>query len=274
MGVFKYRSKSRNIYYAGFGARGQYFVRSLGTSNRQEAERREKKLIALAEAGKLPLKVSAAERIEKIRKSLSIQVVPRTHRASAKMAAKKRKADPEKQEKWIDSIKTGQSDPKVKAAMIAANQNTANNPVSKRKRQRSSKKTWKKRGHRSRVSRSMTKKWATDEFRKRNIDGRDLAAAERLKKRGLSIGGAISSAMAKGSIAVPVKRSPRKHGPDKLPFPRTKRFRIGEEIGRMVAAGMERTAARRNIAEKYGQEFDTVRRYDQQFLRHAASQVG
>ena len=64
----------------------------------------------------------------------------------------------------------------------------------------------------------------------------------------------------------------RKHGPEKSPFRETKAFQIGEEIGLLVAAGMPRSKARKTVADKYGFVYDTVRRYDQEFLRHRASE--
>jgi hypothetical protein len=213
MSVFKH--KGGNIYYAGFGALGRYFVRSLGTSNRREAERKEKKLRALAEAGRLQLRVSADDRAKKIKKSLANRRVSRSHRASARAAAKERKADPEKKAEWIASIRTGQADPQVKALMIKANRNTAANPVSQRKKSQSGKKLWKRRGHKKRVSRSMITKWDSDEFRKKNLDGRDLAAAERLKQRGFVVEHARSS---NRSVA---PKSPQERGPDPLPIEET-----------------------------------------------------
>jgi hypothetical protein len=59
-----------------------------------------------------------------------------------------------------------------------------------------------------------------------------------------------------------------------MKFPHTKAFQIGEEVGQLVAAGTSRTDGRKQIARKYGFEFDTVRRYDQRYLRQLTSKLG
>jgi hypothetical protein len=221
MSIFKY--EGGNIYYAGFGVGGQYFVRSLGTSNRREAEREEKKLRALAEAGRLPLKVSADDRTKKIKKSLANRTVSRVHRASLKAAVKERKDDPKKHADWIAAIKTGQADPEVVKVMKKANRDSADNPVSQSRRRRSGKRAWKIRGRKQRVSRSMTNKWATDkDFRKKNLEGRDRAAADRLKRHGFLIrSGAPKPLRKRGPIPRPTENSWFKIGSkihDKIPI--------------------------------------------------------
>src|SRR5580700_8285076 len=241
MSVFKHRAKGRNIYYAGFGVRGQYFVRSLGTSNRREAERREKKLRALAEAGRLPLKVSADERAEAISKSLAIPVVSRTHRAKVKATARKRKENPEEQKAWIASIKAGQSDPEVMTRMLEANRATAANPLVQKQKSRSGKKMWKRRGHKARVSRSMKNKWTTEEFRNKNLGGRDRAAADRLKRLGFLIRSGAP-------------KPPRKRGPVPKPTEGSW-YKIGSKIHGKIPISMRSNAKAATVARKaYSQE--------------------
>jgi hypothetical protein len=63
--------------------------------------------------------------------------------------------------------------------------------------------------------------------------------------------------------------TPRKPGPAKLPFQNTNRFKIGEEIEQLTAR-KPRLEARKETAYKHGLEFDTARRYHQQFLKHRA----
>lgn len=75
-------------------------------------------------------------------------------------------------------------------------------------------------------------------------------------------------------ITVPQGRHPKKphrRGPDKTPFPLTKKFEIGKEVEQLAARGKSPTDARKEIARKYGHAFDTVRRYHQLTLRHLAS---
>jgi hypothetical protein len=51
--------KRGNVWWTHFGCNGQFFRRSLGTSDRSEATSEARKLIALAEAGKLPARASS-----------------------------------------------------------------------------------------------------------------------------------------------------------------------------------------------------------------------
>jgi hypothetical protein len=259
MGVFKHQSKGRNIYYAGFGVRGQYFVRSLGTSNRREAERKEKKLRALAEAGRLPLKVSEDDRVKAIRKSLAIPIVSRIHRASARAAAKKRKESPEKRKAWIAAIKAGQDVPEVKALMVKANQETAANPISKKRKRRSLKKMWKRRGHTSRVSEGVRKANATVEVKERRRVGRERWAKKLL---GIDVTANAPSGGAK---------KPRKHGPDPMPFEKRTSFLIGSQVENQIAMSGDRSrrsvvAARYAVAASRNLGYETVKEYHNKLL--------
>jgi hypothetical protein len=234
MSVFKY--KGGNIYYAGFSVDGRHFVRSLGTSNRRKAEREEKKLRALAEAGRLPLRVSADERRKKIKNSLANPTVSRIHRASHRAAAGKRKKDPQKHAEWIAAIKAGQADPEVKKLMTKANAATATNPLTLEKHRRVQKKVWKRRGHKQRVSRKMKSKWDTDEFRNKNLGGRDRAAVARLKRLGFLIrAGAPKPQRKRGPVPKPTENS---------------WFRIGSKIHDKIPISMRSDAKAATVARK------------------------
>jgi hypothetical protein len=259
MSVFRY--KGGNIFYAGFGARGQYFVRSLGTSHRREAESKEKKLRALAEAGRLPLRVSAEDRAASIKNSLGNSSVARSHRAGSNAAAQKRKKDPAKWDAWIASIKDGQADPTVKSKMAEANQRTATNPVSKRRKRRSLKRMWKRRGHRGRVIGSLKVALATPAVQKRRADGRLRWAAELLEQHG------YPSAQGAASAPAPTKtRRKRKSKPQNL----TERFRIGSLVEQKVGGGpftkSAIVSARFDVAAETGLEYDTVKKYHLAYL--------
>ncbi len=222
MSVFKH--KGGNIYYAGFGVGGRYFVRSLGTSNRREAERNEKKLRALAEAGLLPLKVSADERAKAIRKSVAIPAVSRIHLAKVKATARKRKKSTAERDAWIASIKAGQSDPTVKSKMDEARLRTNSDPKYRKRKSRKQKKVWKRRGHRSGVSKALIKTLATDESKERRRVGRerwarkllgiDATAAPQNSTRGKR--GRASETESRVRLAAAAARL-RKKGPEAAP---------------------------------------------------------
>lgn len=180
-----FRPKGGTIYYAGFGCDGRYFVRSTGTENRQEALRVEKRLRALAKAGKL-MPPTSEERAASIARSLQAPQVKRRHVAKNREAADRRDADPAAKQDWIESIRAGQSRPEVKRAMKDASDRTAANPVSQKRKSRSMTAHWRRRGHRARVRKSMRAKWRS-EWRAYNMAGRDRAAIERLEAQGFSI---------------------------------------------------------------------------------------
>ena len=183
MSVF--RPKGRTVYYAGFGAGGRYFVRTTGTANRRAAEREERRLRELAEQGKLATP-SPEERAASIKRSLAGRTVKRRHVAKSREAAERRASDPEAKKAWIDSIREGQSVPEVKEAMHAANERTAKNPSSQRKKGKSVRRLWRRPGHSRRVSVSMATKWRT-EWRAKNISGRERNAIARLRAKGFSV---------------------------------------------------------------------------------------
>jgi hypothetical protein len=60
------------IWWTHFGCKGQFFRRSLGTSDRKKAKRKAEKLIALAEAGKIQSAASSADE-RKDQKSASLK---------------------------------------------------------------------------------------------------------------------------------------------------------------------------------------------------------
>jgi hypothetical protein len=91
--------------------------------------------------------------------------------------------------------------------------------------------------------------------------------------QGLILSHRADEPRASSSVAAKTPKKARKHGPDKTPFPKTTPFKIGEEI-EQLAASKPRTEARKDVAYKYGLEFDTARRYDQRYIRNRSSKVG
>jgi hypothetical protein len=272
MSVFKH--KGRRIYYCGFGARGRYFVRSTGTANRRKALRMERELRALAAAGKLRTP-SPDERRRLIARSLRDSNVKRDHRAKIRETANRREADPEAKREWIDSIKSGQSEPAVKSKMDEARLRTNSDPAYRKLRRRSQKKVWKRRGHKARVSRSMKNKWATEEFRTKNLAGRDLAAADRLGRRGFSIGQSQSSDRPGGPRADVLERSKTRQRRRPKPQDLTEPFRIGSMVEQKIGAGPRTrravVSARFDVAAETDLEYDTVKKYHLAHLRETGA---
>jgi hypothetical protein len=181
-----FRPKGRTVYYAGFGAGGRYFVRTTGTASRRKAEREERRLRELAEQGRLPTP-SPEERAESIKRSLAVREVKRRHAAKNREAAERRARDPKSKRAWLDSIRAGQSVPDVRDAMRAANDRTAKDPSSQRKKSKSLKRVWRRPGHRPRVRGSMAAKWRDPGWRAKNIAGREKNAIARLQAKGLQL---------------------------------------------------------------------------------------
>lgn len=151
------------IWWAHFGFKGQFFRFSLGTSDRSKAKRQAKKLITLAEAGKISaVAQTPAER--SARRSASLRRSHTDPKVSAKVTRANRKswstADQERHDHHSEAIKNALAPPEVRALM--SERSTEN---------------WKRPGYRERNSRAVRKGWAPKRLRKQQSNRLKAACA-------------------------------------------------------------------------------------------------
>jgi hypothetical protein len=153
------------VWWTHFGFKGQFFRFSLGTSDRSRAKRQAKKLIALAEAGKISaVAKTPAERSD--RRSASLK---RSH-TDPKVSAATTRAIKRRWKKF-----SSKKDRKAHGAAIR------DSVTSERRRELSETTTalWKDHGYRKRQVTAQTKRWS-DKSERKAQSRRLLAAGEKL----------------------------------------------------------------------------------------------
>jgi hypothetical protein len=156
--------KRGHIWWTHFGSKGQFFRRSLGTSDRSEAKREAAKLIALAEAGKIQATASSVDERSK-QKSASLE----KSYADKKLLSAATKRN---QEGWDGRSK--ESRDQHRAAIKAA----ANRPGARKLRSETGKSVWQRPGHAERVTAAVKMGWKPKKKRKQQSERIKAACAK------------------------------------------------------------------------------------------------
>jgi hypothetical protein len=184
--------KRKLVWWTHFGFKGQFFRFSLGTSDRSRAKRQAKKLIALAEAGKISaVAQTPAER--SARRSASLK---RSH-ADPKVSVVTRRAN---KRRWKNTskeelkahgaaIRAGTT-PEIRLERAETTEDLWKDPDYRKRNVRSQKRRWSKRtpsGRRNRKaqSRALTVARAKPEVKKNHEKGKLTAARNLLRRRGV-----------------------------------------------------------------------------------------
>jgi hypothetical protein len=230
--------KRRIIWWTHFGFKGQFFRRSLGTSNRTKAKLEARKLIALAEAGKIQATTSSlTERKEQKRASLEkSHADPKMHAADVTRAKRTwAKAGKKKRKLHRERIKEALAPDSVRAEMSDRG-----------------KENWQRPGYRKRNTTAVKEGWASK--RKRKKQSKTITAARaRPEVKAAHLAGRLKSA------AALLRDSRRKKNPGKRgPVPKPTEgswFRIGSKIHEKIPITMRSdptavTAARKAYSEE------------------------
>jgi hypothetical protein len=257
--------KRGTVWQAHFGFKGQFFQRSLGTSDRSKAKIEAKKLIAMAEAGKIHATASspaerAAQKSSSLRKSYSDPKV------NAKLTRARRKswaaASPEFRRRHREAIKVA-----------------TNRPGMHERRSETTKQVWQRPGYKERNSRAVRKGWASPSLRKRQSK-KITAACARPEVKANRLAGRLRGAAAflelhghknaQGAASAPAHAKTRQRRTSK-PQNLTERYRIGSMVEQKVGGGpFTRRAivsARFAVAAETHHEYDTVKKYHLAYLR-------
>ena len=228
------------IWWTHFGFKGQFFRRSLGTSNRTEAKLEASKLIALAEAGKIQATTSSlAERKEQKSASLAkSHADPKMHAADVRRAKSTwADADDEQRKLHREGIKN------------ALAPNSVRDEMSDR-----GKENWQRPGYRKLVTSKINKTWASE--RKRKKHSKTITAARaKPEVKAAHLAGRLKSAAAL-LRASRRKKNPGKRGPVPKPTENSW-FKIGSKIHEKIPITMRSdptavTAARKAYSEETG----------------------
>jgi hypothetical protein len=234
--------RRRLVWWTHFGFKGQFFRFSLGTSDRSRAKRLAKKLIALAEAGKISAVAQTPDE-RKVRRSASLK---RSHAdpkvsAAATRAAKGRwkKASKEDREEHGDAIRAGQT-PEIRRAMAEATTDLWKDSDYVKRVRRGQKRFWSDRTPSGRSHRRAQSKTLT-------------AACKRPEVKASRFAGKLASVAAL-LRAARRKKNPGKRGPVPKPTESTW-HRIGSKIHEKIPVTMRSdrhviTAARKAYSEE------------------------
>ena len=137
--------KRGHIWWTHFGCRGQFFRRSLCTSNRSTAEREAAQLIALAEAGKIQATAPSVDE-RKQQKSASLKKSYADPKVHADVSRRN-------QERWDNA--DAESRKRHRESITAS----ANRPGVPKRKSETSKSVWRRPGYPERVSLAVKRAW-------------------------------------------------------------------------------------------------------------------
>lgn len=189
------------IWWTHFGCKGQFFRRSLGTSDRSKATREAETLIALAEAGKIQATASSIEE-RKAQKSASLKKSDADPKLNRALCRRNQKGwdgrDSESRERHSEAIKAAASRP---GAGKVRSERSTSLWLDKDYRDRNTaavNKGWKSRKLRKQQSERIKAARARPEVKAHHLAGRYRAAETLLKQRGAASDGAAAPRRGRG----------------------------------------------------------------------------
>jgi hypothetical protein len=174
------------IWWTHFGCKGQYFRRSLGTSDRSKATRAAEKLIALAEAGKIQATASSIDERNE-RRSASLKKAdadPKVHSALRRRNQESWDGrDTESRTRHSEAIKAAANRPGARERLSETIKSVWQRPSYRDHNVAAVKKAWKSRKLRKRQSKKIKKACTRPDVKARRLAGRYRAAENLLKQR-------------------------------------------------------------------------------------------
>ncbi len=180
------------IWWTHFGCKGQFFRRSLGTSDRSGATREAEKLIALAETGKLqPTASSDAEREAQRGASLKKSYADPKLESAANRRSQERwdRMDPESRRQHSEAIKAAHNRPGARKRLSETTKSLWQSSDYRERNTAAVDKAWKSRKLRKQQSERIKAARARPEVKAHHLAGRYRAAERLLRQRGAASDG-------------------------------------------------------------------------------------